>query len=374
METRPQGFLDTDDDAFVSIVSGLLAKEAHTKRGLSLSSYINEARVIWATCETDRVYAVKLLFDPIVQPEFRNESEKDIFCALVARVAPDGSLVDAPNGYQRPNFPGVRFSHIVAGSPIGGEVPNPTRPTTYVLTFLDVLGFEALLSRIGLKAVYDLYRKLLDTALKPHSGDRPWGKAISAVQDQLVPALMWLPIHTAYFSDSLLLWVPYHHSHLQEFFDRCSRVFCNALEIGLPLRGSITIGEAVLDKENDIYLGTPLVEAARLEAKQNWIGVSLGSSFKSEEMSIPIPPESVMMYTPPMKDGGQSLFSDLVLDWPRVWRESKTKSAIERLESFCVPDLPEGLKQRYLSTIEFFKHSEMNRNWDLPEGATRIKA
>jgi hypothetical protein len=297
-----------------------------------------------------------------------------MFCVLVARVGHQGELIDAPPGYQPPCFPGVRLAHIVAGSPSGGHEPDSSKPADYLLAYLDVLGYEALMRRRGLDEIYALYIRLLDTGLAPHSEARPWAKALSAVRGELVPALMWLPIHTAYFSDSLLLWVHYHPGHVQEFFERCARVFCEALDLGLPVRGAVTVGRAVLDKGRNIYLGEPLVEAARLEAKLDWIGLALGSSFRSETLRIPVPPDTVSPFTPPLKTGGGDLCSDLVLDWPRVWRESFSSSAVDRLQSLCRPDLPEALQQRYRDAISFYKHSEEYQNWFLPEGATRIRA
>jgi hypothetical protein len=257
----------------------------------------------------------------------------------------------------------------------GGHEPDPEKSATYLFAFLDVLGFERLLGDIGLEKVHSLYVELLEQALRPESEEKPWSRSNSIVQNHVVPALMWLPIHTAYFSDSLMLWVHFHPGHVGEFLSRCSRVFCKALELGIPLRGAVTIGSAVFHKEQGIYLGEPLVEAARLEAKQNWVGVALGASFKSESIRIPIPPEAVFQYSPPLKPGGEELFSGLVLDWPRVWRESySSSSAVEKLSSLCTEALPEHLKQRYHAASEFYAESEAHKDWFIPQGFTVEKA
>lgn len=373
MDSKRSEFHEGDENAFVDVVSDFLSKNAPTKRGISSSEYIEMARNIWSSCKVDEVYAVKLLFDPLVQPEFQEESREDMFCVLVARVGHDGELIDAPPGYQPPNFPNVRLSHIIAGSPSGGQRPDPSRPSDYVLAYFDVLGFEALLNRVGLDVLNNIYMQLLDTALTPQSEEYPWGKGMSIMKGGLVPALMWSPIQTAYFSDSLLLWVPYHPQDLPQFLERCSLVFCQALQMGLPIRGAVTVGEAVLNKEGNIFLGHPLIEAVRLEAKLNWIGVALGVSVKSAKFRTPIPPHAIFFYKPPMKEGGDELFSDLVLDWPRVWRETRSESASGYLRALCTPDLPELLQQRYLDTILFYEHSNKNQNWCIPEGWTRIK-
>jgi hypothetical protein len=238
-------FTPSDDDTFRAIASELLSMEGHSKRGLTEAEYVAMARQVWSSCEKDSVYAIKLLFDPIVQPQFCEDAQTDIFCVLVARIGHSGELIDAPLGYKSPNYPGVRLSHVVAGSPTGGHEPDSSQAQTYLLAYFDVLGFEALLAKVGLAEVHQRYLLLLDQALRPQSHERPWSRANSIVRGQSVPALMCLPMHAAHFSDSLLLWVHYHPAHVEEFLKRCARVFCKALDLGVPIRGAIAVGEAV---------------------------------------------------------------------------------------------------------------------------------
>lgn len=365
----PDQFEPEDDEAFRKLTTDLLALNAHTERGLSAQEYLRLARQVWASCEKDSVYAIKLLFDPLVQPQFREESERDLFCVLVARVGHAGEFIDAPPGYTPPDYPGVRFSHIVAGSPSGGYEPDVSKAQPYLLAYFDVLGFEALLVDVGLHHIHERYQQLLDQALRPQSHERPWSRAQSLVRGEVVPALMWLPMRAAHFSDSLLLWVHYHPDHVGEFLARCSRVFCKALDLGIPLRGAITIGEAVLDNHNNIFLGSPLVEAARLESKQDWVGVALGTSFKSASPRVPIPPEAVFPYVPPLKTGGSDLFSDIVLDWPRTWRQDYSASAVERLQTLAGADLPDALRQRYIAAATFYEASGANEDWFFPQAS-----
>jgi hypothetical protein len=40
----------------------------------------------------------------------------------------------------------------------------------------------------------------------------------------------------------------------------------------LPLRIGIAFGECTIDPENDIYIGQPIVDAHRIEQRQEWIG------------------------------------------------------------------------------------------------------
>jgi hypothetical protein len=319
-----------------------------------------------------------MLVDPLVQPELLSElppewhTATEPFCELIAAIDSNGDLVNAPPDYVRPSYPGVLLGVIPAGSPSGGEVPDPEKPGEYLVGFLDVLGFEVLLNQLGLDEMGRRYNELLESALRPHSEARPWSGEIAIVRGEPLPGLMWLPIQTAYFSDSLLLWVSYHPRHVPFFLDRCARVFCQALALGIPIRGAVSIGKAILDKDKGIYLGTPLIEAVRLESKSNWVGVSLGASWKSEDRRVPVTPDRVFIYQPPLKDGGLSLFSGLVLDWPRVWRESRQDSAVDYLERLCRPTLSPELKDRYTAAMKFVEYSEANQNWFLPPGAKRL--
>jgi hypothetical protein len=371
-------FSSDDEPAFITWVTQHLEKGAATRRGMTPRQYVDLARGRWGMCEADKVYALKLFIDPLTQPELAAEVPSQWtadglpFCELVARIDSKGDLVDAPPGYAPPA--GVMLAHIVAGSPTGGEVPDPAVPGEYLIAFLDVLGFEALLQRIGLDELARRYEELLKTALKPHSEERPWSLSLALVAGEPTPGLMWLPIQTAYFSDSLLLWVAYHPGHVHEFLDRCSRVFCAALAQGLPVRGAIAVGRALLDKERGIFLGEPLIEAVRLESKLNWIGIALGTSWKSETQRIPVPPDKVFLYQPPLKEGGASLFGDLVLDWPRAWRESHQDSAADHLRALADPRLPEELRERYAAAIRFWDYSEANRDWFVPPGAVVMTA
>lgn len=378
MEPTDDLFIPEDEGIFISLVKEHLAKGAAAKRGISQREYVRLTRECWKGCSTDSVYAIKMLVDPIVQPELLAElppewaAAAEPFCELIAAIDSNGDLVNAPAGYAPPSYPGVLLGVIPAGSPSGGIVQDPAKPSEYLVAFLDVLGFEALLNAVGLDELARRYDELLDAALFPQSESRPWSVGIALIKGEPVPGMMWLPIQTAYFSDSLLLWASYHPSHVPEFLDRCARVFCAALALGIPVRGALSVGMATLDKSRGIYLGAPLIEAVRLESKSNWVGVSLGASWRSETLRIPVPPDRVFLYEPPFKDGGLPLFSELVLDWPRVWRESRQDSAIDHLRRLCRPELPEEIRDRYAEAIRFVGHSEANQDWFLPPGSKRL--
>jgi hypothetical protein len=84
-----------------------------------------------------------------------------------------------------------------------------------------------------------------------------------------------LPARYAYFSDTILLWVPLEQLCVAPFILRCLDLAREALNKGIPLHGASAIGKAVMHKASSTFIGQPLVEAARLEAALQWVGVAL---------------------------------------------------------------------------------------------------
>jgi hypothetical protein len=138
---------------------------------------------------------------------------------------------------------------------------------------LDVLGFENQLKSLGLDGVHAKYTKLIEY-VKKQTG----GVDIVPTPDRHV-AVGWLVIGNAYFSDSLLFWTRYSKISLPSFTHCIAEAICFGLEIELPLRGCIAVGEAILDVDSGVFLGYPLVEVARGERFQQWVGASFGPSF-----------------------------------------------------------------------------------------------
>ena len=55
-----------------------------------------------------------------------------------------------------------------------------------------------------------------------------------------------------------------HHIYIS-FLQLCMDFFCQSIIEGIPLRGCISTGIAMMDQYKSIYFGNPLVEAARGE-------------------------------------------------------------------------------------------------------------
>lgn len=159
----------------------------------------------------------------------------------------------------------------------------------------------------------------------------------------------------------MLLWVPYQPEFVSSFLTRCCDVFCEALRIGIALRGAIAAGNLILHKRSNTFLGTELVEAARLEKAQEWLGVTLGNSVCSEAMRIPFEPHLVRIADAPMKTGTKQLLSGLVLDWPRRWRELHSTTAIEAINSIRDPNF----SKYYDNACSFARISDSDPDWFL---------
>jgi hypothetical protein len=352
---------------------------APAMRGLSKEQYIQKYQSLWERCNTDQVYKIKFIIEPLVDKSFAENSD-DIYCVLVARADPNGELIDAPSGYHRSDEQGIFLSEIVIGTPHGVDTKRPKKPKveTYLFAYFDILGFKNKVKSEKLNILLDLYRKFLDEAVKPQQ--KTWSKSLARTSDGgSVPALMWTPIEAAYVSDSVILYVPYYPIYVEEFLRRSAMLFCLALRAKMPLRGVITAGEGVFHAKTNFFLGPPLIEAASLESELEWVGVAFGNSVTRLER-LPIPPNLVQLLAPPTTEKGKLLATNLVLDWPRIWRATFSDSAITylsqmdreaELDSKIDATIRNRIQDKYEHAAIFYEYSHMRENWDVPVGWTR---
>lgn len=147
------------------------------------------------------------------------------------------------------------------------EKPKVSR---FAFAMFDVLGFSAWVKSTSLQTILDTYHSLIESAVT-----RPNEKGgLSAVQtpEGAVFAITGPPSY-AYFSDTILIWCPLAPPFVDDFVGRCKDLICHALAMNIPLRGALTLGDAVLDSDANYFVGEPIVEAANLEKGQNWIGL-----------------------------------------------------------------------------------------------------
>jgi hypothetical protein len=224
-----------------------------------------------------------------------------------------------------------------------------------VICLLDVLGFESMLDRIGLEGIHAKYQLLIERVREQRGG-----LDIVPLPDGSV-AVGYAPVGNAYFSDSLLFWSGWAGPvGLFSFTQMIAEMICLGIEIALPLRGAIAIGESILESDSGIFLGKPLVEVARTERLQQWIGVSFGSSFFEDRFKGHFYLNTVLPFKSQYKDPKGPYVTGIAVDWPRRWRESRTGSIGDGLKSLDVDD---AFSDYYRRTQRFVDFSAENHDW-----------
>jgi hypothetical protein len=240
----------------------------------------------------------------------------------------------------------------------------------WMLGLFDVLGFSNRIATDGVEKVFETYRSLIERVLKKQAlgciGSMRFPK-----ESLRVPTLFSVEVRYTYFSDTILLWLPLHPMFAGPFLQRCADLVCEALQMGIPIRGTISLGEGFLHKQSGTYLGPMVVEAHRFEAAQNWIGVALAPSATWPQFIAEVSPTQIIEYEVPVKQGSESLRSPIALDWPRRWRDTETISLQQRLQELT----PDGQHSTYYShALAFAAWSERYHDWHkLPAGQTDFK-
>ena len=155
---------------------------------------------------------------------------------------------------------------------------------------------------------------------------------------------------------------------LKLFYHIMNRIQCKGLKKRLLLRGGISYGNAHFDKIRGIYLGYPLVEVAKGEGLQEWMGITLGISVFSRPIYLYsvycIHEENFIPYKSHLKKNyiGENLISDFVLNWPKIWKnEFNDEDPIEILIEL---NTDKSKDKYYQNTIEFIRYSNANEKWN----------
>lgn len=198
------------------------------------------------------------------------------------------------------------------------------------------------------------------TFLGPQDGGRAFLSA-EPIDDEgnCIPVSGVLDIHTAYFSDTLLIWAPYHPVAFQVLTDTILELFCRALMARLPLRGGIAFGDAIMDQQRRIYIGQPIVEAYGIESSQSWCGCSFGPSVSSHPQLFPA--TYYMPFEQQWKPGRHPTpAKGLALDWPRRWREL---FSADDFYSVVAELRRPGFDHYWDLTTQFFEESAKELEW-----------
>ena len=270
-------------------------------------------------------------------------------------------------------------------------------PHGYFVALFDILGFEQRFGRFRLDGMLARYMKLVEF-VRDHNARHQY------LVDKNIFEPIWLdkgeillhyPIGAAYASDSIIVWSPRTwkscHSLLREgrsletikkipeiswmahpvpcdpFLDLCNELICRSLEMELPLRGAISIGDARIDGQFGIFIGQPIIDAARLESGQKLIGATFHQTFLLEQFipkrfEVPfskhIKPDIGVAGQPGYKSFMQ-MSSGLTLDWPRHWRMTRNSNPCEVVDSL---DSNLEYRQTYEITRDFLLESDTRKD------------
>lgn len=135
-----------------------------------------------------------------------------------------------------------------------------------------------------------------------------------------------------------------------------------AIFAGIPLRGCLSTGMALMDQEKSIYFGNPIVEAARGESAQDAMGIAFGRSFNNYH---PVYHDYFIPYLGHMKPNSNKteFLSPMALDWPRYWRHSPNFKDHSLVGYINKMNTNPNFSKYYENAIKFVEFSEKHENW-----------
>lgn len=274
----------------------------------------------------------------------------------------------------------------------------------YSIALFDVLGFSNFVEKNGADKILSLYNKLLELIYKQDSSSNnsngfPVGIIPSPINKDCKSNIMVANaggyINVCHFSDTFIIYVNYltkrtpellatphieeyplligepnteycpivyeHHDIYLTFLQTCMEFFCQSIVSGIPLRGCIATGPAMMNKEKSIFFGTSLVEAAHGEGARDSMGICFGKSFNNYH---PIYNDFFIPYYDNIKTDSKSTFiSPMMLDWAKYWRNSDTFNQYDFLDCINKMNTNTEFAKYYDNAINFFKFSESHKNW-----------
>lgn len=247
---------------------------------------------------------------------------------------------------------------------------------TYILAYLDVLGFTKLVEEKGLEEVYKIYENLIEKVESAAEHYRPGGFVVPvpiSKTEMRYAFAMGFKLEYSYASDTILIWCEFNRFNVVPFLECVITLFCSALEVGIPLRGTITFGDAILSKSKSIYIGKPIIEGALCEKNQSWIGISFGHTLIANvEFGWLGNLRNVIPFGEHIKtkDKGQDstsryMITDMVLDWPRCIRAEGKCEEISRWLNSNANNLllPSKVRDIYALTNQFMEYSQSHSDW-----------
>lgn len=347
------------------IIKHYLEEKLYEKRGISKEEYVKQCKQLWdqTKCEEDEY---KIIIDGLYEfsnfDETTDYNDKLVTNHLKAKKKEDKleciclALLKWENGELKKVSKNEKSSRNL-------EDPIEPEERPYLFALFDVLGFESLHTEIGTTNLYQTYKKLIDKITSKDS--------FSTFQTFNEPSTAWtmlgsMPLRHHYFSDTIILWTPLLPEFISPFCARCADIICESILMDVPLRGAISNGSAILNKNKGVFLGSPIIEAERVEKQQNWIGVSFCPSSTEPHFQISLHPDLLIQnYTEHYKSttGFNKYVSLMTLDWPKRAREKKLDEKIIQQLQKLKSKAPIEKQLYYEQTLSFIQYSLNNNDW-----------
>lgn len=149
---------------------------------------------------------------------------------------------------------------------------------TPYFAYLDILGFTRLVRNNSHETLVELYKTLVTFPVTSYNAFlEMWQKDL---EDKLGERIDPTGLRLVNISDSILIWtINSKEQSLIELLFAVRLLMTTALTIGIPLRGSVVMGDIeVLEQTNSMSIvGRGLVHAYEMEKKQLWSGCMVDS-------------------------------------------------------------------------------------------------
>lgn len=369
---RPEEF--TED-----VIKRYLDAEIYLQRGMTREEYIQLCKDKWDSFKIEDTTEEKIIIDFLMPPllddhigpkesfdyfesyegaGYDKEGRTDVECFAKRNV-----VFEVENGK---GFEGFRIREELTDeikTPDFFEIDETLNEGVFFVALFDILGFSKLVEKVGSIGVIEVYQKLINLAILS-KGYKSYER-IKIAPNKYVMGTVYVPIKHAYFSDTIILWTKIETENfyaLSPFVTKCADLICEALNLGIPLRGSLSCGIGIMHKATNTYIGSPLSEANELEKSQKWIGASLGDSFHRRELLEVLNEKTIVpAFCNHLKYDLADAIPYLTVDWITRWK-SKQYPDLKKILTKMMVSAPDRNKEYYQNTIDFINFTDTQDN------------
>lgn len=139
--------------------------------------------------------------------------------------------------------------------------------TERMVLILDIMGFKNMISNLSYEEIYLKLYKLFTSFRK-----------LNDLQQKYCEDMFWVEL----FSDTIFIISSDCRDITIAMFEMfVSEILSTALTLGIVFKGAFAEGKVIVDKENHICFGQPIIDAYLLEENQEWFGIACHESVKS---------------------------------------------------------------------------------------------